>query len=310
MTLTLRHAQGKLITIILALLFANMHLAAQELNAKVTLNADQIEASYRPRLETMREALQEFINNQQWTNEQFQTNERIECTFAFIITEITETDHYVGSLTVQCRRPVYNASYITPVLNWKDDEVQFAYTEGMNLNWNEYQANGQELLALTAYYAYLILGLDADTFGLGGGLPFYQKAQGIVSQMQTAGDIPGWKAYDKKNNRHAIISELTTEAPTGQDAKANMFSTLLYNYHREGLDAMAQSVDKGRSAVTQALPMLKEIKSRNIMSPLLTIFITAKQDELQNIYSKAPQNEKREMRDLLSDIFPTYNIEL
>lgn len=286
------------ITIILALLFANLHLAAQELNARVTLNAQQIEASFRPRLEAMREALEEFINTQQWTSEQFQANERIECTLAFTILEMPEADHYKGTLTVQSRRPVFNASYITPLLNWKDDEVQFTYTEGMNLNWNEFQAADQNLLALTAYYAYLILGLDADSFTQGGGMPYYLKAQSIVSQMQTAGDTPGWKAYDKKNNRHAIISELTDQA--------NTFPTLMYRYHRDGLDAMAQSVDKGRTAVTQSLPLLKDMKSRNVMSPILTMFATAKQDELKNIYSKAPQKEQREVRELLNDVFPTY----
>lgn len=296
----------KHIIIILALLFANLHLAAQELNARVTLNAQQIEASYRPRLETMREALEEFINTRQWTDEQFMNSERIECTLAFTILEIPETDHYKGTLTIQSRRPVYNASYISPILNWQDEEVQFSYTEGMNLNWNEYQAGDNNLLALTAYYAYLILGLDFDTFGAGGGSACYQKAQSIVNQMQTAGDIPGWKAYDKKNNRHAIISELTSQSSSDNNNKANNFSTLLYVYHRNGLDAMAQSVDKGRTAVTQALPVLKAIKSQNIMSPLLTMFVTAKQDELKNIYSKAPQNEKREVRELLNDVYPTY----
>lgn len=296
----------KTTTIILALLFANLHLAAQELNARVTLNAQQIEASYRPRLETMREALEEFINTQQWTSEQFQVNERIECTLAFTILEMPETDHYKGTLTVQSRRPVFNASYTSPILNWMDDEVHFAYTEGMNLNWNEFQAGDNSLLALTAYYAYLILGLDFDTFSLGGGLPHYQKAQSIVSQMQTADDTQGWKAYDKKNNRHAMISELTATASSGQDSQVNLFSTLLYRYHRDGLDAMAQSADKGRTAITQALPMLKELKSRNVMSPLLTLIAAAKQDELKNIYSKALQNESREVRELLNDVFPTY----
>lgn len=295
----------KNITIILALLIANLHLAAQELNVRVTLNAQQIEASYRPRLETMRSALEEFINTQQWTSEQFLSNERIECTLAFTILEIPETDNYKGTLTIQSRRPVYNASYISPILNWKDEEVQFSYTEGMNLKWNEYQAADQDLLAITAYYAYLILGLDFDTFGAGNGFACYQRAQSIVNQMQASGDIPGWKAYDKKNNRYAIISELMSQASA--DNKNNAFSTLLYNYHRNGLDAMAQSVDKGRTAITQALPLLKAIKSQNIMSPLLTMFITAKQDELINIYSKAPKNEKREVYDLLSDIYPTYS---
>lgn len=297
----------KTISIILALLFANMHIAAQELNARVTINAQQIEASYRPRLETMREALEGFINSQQWTNEQFKVNERIECAMAFTIMEIPQTDHYKGTLTIQSRRPVFNASYNTTVLNWNDEEVEFSYTEGMNLTWNEYQASDQDLLALTAYYVYLILGLDFDSFGLGGGQAYYQKALGIVSQMQATGDTPGWKAYDKKNNRHAIISELTAPSSHDKEGHDNTFSSLFYIYHRNGLDAMAQSVEKGRTALTQSLPILKALKSQNIMSPLLTMFITAKQDELINIYSNAPQKEKREVFDLLTDIYPTYS---
>lgn len=302
MTITLRHAQDKLLIIIIALLIANMRLAAQELNARVTINSEQIEASYRPRLETLRETLEEFINHQKWTDAQFRSNERIECTFAFIINEMTQTDRYSASLTVQSRRPVFNASYISPVLNWRDEEIAFSYTEGMNLTWNEYDASETDLLAVVAYYSYLIIGMDFDSFSAGGGAPYYQVAQNIVSQMQN-GNIPGWKAYDKKNNRHAIISELT-------DTESSQYSTLLYKYHRDGLDAMVQSVDKGRAAITQTLPLLKDIKSGNIMSPLMTMFIAAKQDELVNIYSLAPKSEKLQIYDLLSDLYPTYSNQL
>ena len=276
-------------------------LHAQELTSTVTINAQQIDASYRDRFDALRESLEEFINGQEWTSCQFATSERIACTFAITINEMPSTDVFKVSLTVQARRPVFNSSYQTVLLNWRDDACTFPYQEGMNLTYNEFNLDN-ELIATIAYYAYLVIGLDFDSFGQLGGEPYLRKCESIVSQMQ-ATDSPGWKAFDSKTNRHALITALL-------DQRQQPFRQLWYVYHRQGLDQMAQSMDKGRAQLTAALPNLQEVRSADAMTPLLPLFIATKQDELCNIYSEAPTAEKKSTYDLLSDLFPTYSRQL
>ena len=273
---------------------------AQELSATVSINTQQIEASFRPRFETLRTELEEFINGQQWTSNQFARNERIQCTFALTINEIVATDVYRASITIQARRPVYNTSYQTIIINWRDDEATLPYQEGQNLNFNEF-ALDNEMIALVAYYSYLVLALDYESFAPRGGETYLRKCENIVSQMQTA-EGRGWKAFDTKTNRHALITALLEQGQQG-------YRTLWYNYHRLGLDAMAQAVDKGRKQITDVLPLLKEVRSSDPMTPLLSLFVSAKQDELKNVYEKQSRQEQKNIADLLSDIFPTYNWE-
>ncbi len=283
------------------LLLTSHPAKAQELNATVTINTQQIEASLRDRFSTLKESLEEFINGQQWTPTQFALNERIQCTFALTINTVEDTDLYKASITVQARRPVYNASYQTTLFNWRDDDLLLPYQEGQNLTFNEFNLDS-ELIAAVAYYSYLVLGLDFDSFSPKGGDPYLRKCESIVSQMQSS-NSRGWKAFDSKNNRHGLISALLEPSQEG-------FRQLWYSYHRQGLDAMAQSMDKGRQQVTTALPHLKEVRSADTQTPLLTLFITAKMDELCNIYSEAPMPEKRSVHDQLTDLFPTYSNEL
>lgn len=285
-----------------ALWVANSHaVQAQEFNAQVSINTQQIDASLRPRFETLKESLEEFINGQQWSPAQFALNERIQCTFAITVNEAASSDIYNVSLTVQARRPVYNATYMSTLFNWRDDAVVLPYQEGQNLTYNEFNLDN-EFIATVAYYCYLLLGLDFDSFSPQGGEQYLRKCESIVSQMQSS-DSKGWKAFDSKTNRHALISALLEQ-------NQQPYRQLWYSYHREGLDQMAQSVDKGRSFVTNGLPNLKEVRSADAMTPLLSLFITAKQDELCNIYSEAPMTEKRSIHDLLTDLFPTYSRQL
>ncbi len=271
---------------------------AQELDAKVSINTQQIDASYRSRFETLQTDLQEFINGQQWTAAQFSNQERIHCTFAFTITEMPSTDSYKASLTIQARRPVYYSSYQTTTFNWKDDNLSFNYTEGQTFTYNEFNLDN-ELIATVAYYVYLVLGADFDSFSYKGGEPFLRKCESIVSQMQSS-ESKAWKAFDDKKNRHAVITALL-------DDNQSDFRVLWYNYHRLGLDAMYQSMDKGRAQVTQALPLLANVRKANSQTPLLSMFISAKQDELINIYSEAPMTEKQNIFKTLQDLFPTYS---
>lgn len=276
-------------------------VVAQELNCTVSINASQIETAYQERFKTLQNDLTEFINNQPWSNAQFSNVEKISCNFALTINSIPSTDKYTATLTVQSRRPVYNSNYNSTTLNWKDGEVEFEYSEGQMLNFNEYNLDN-ELVAITAYYVYLILGLDFDSFSPKGGETFLRKAENIVSQMQTA-EGKGWKAFDSKRNRHALITDLLAESNAD-------FRQLWYTYHRQGLDAMHQSVDRGRSQISAACDLIKNVKSANPQTVLLTLFIDTKLDELINIYSKAPQNEKTQVYTRLQEVYPSYTNKL
>lgn len=290
--------------LVVVLWFASLQLSAvkaQELNATVSINTQQIEASFRSRFETLKESLEEFINGQQWTGTQFASNERIVCTFAITVNEIVSNDVYNVSLTVQARRPVYNASYQSILINWRDDAVVLPYQEGMNLTYNEFNLDN-EFIATIAYYCYLVLGLDFESFSPKGGEQYLRKCENIVSQMQSS-DSKGWKAFDSKSNRHAVITALLEQNQQG-------FRDLWYTYHRQGLDQMAQSVDKGRAQITAALPSLVEVRSSDAMTPLLGLFIAAKLDELCNIYSEAPMTEKKSIHEQLTDLYPTYSRQL
>ena len=274
---------------------------AQELNATVTINTQQIDASLRPRFETLKESLEEFINGQQWTGAQFANVEKITCTFALTINEVVQSDVYKVSLTVQARRPVYNATYQTILINWRDDVITLPYQEGENLTYNEFNLDN-ELIATIAFYAYLVLGLDFDSFSSMGGESYLRKCESIVSQMQSS-DSNGWKAFDSKTNRHALVTALL-------DSNQQGFRELWYTYHRQGLDQMAQSVDKGRSQISSSFDQLTAVRSADAMTPLLSLFINAKLDELVNIYSEAPMTEKKSIYDRLTDLFPTYSRQL
>ena len=274
---------------------------AQELNATVTINTQQIDASLRPRFETLKQSLEEFINGQQWTGTQFSNIEKITCTFALTINEVVQSDVYKVSITVQARRPVYNSTYQTILINWRDDVVTLPYQEGENLTYNEFNLDN-ELIATIAYYAYLVLGLDFDSFSSMGGEQYLRKCESIVSQMQSS-DSNGWKAFDSKTNRHALITALL-------DPNQQGFREMWYTYHRQGLDQMAQSVDKGRTQISSSFEQLTAVRSADAMTPLLSLFINAKLDELVNIYSEAPMTEKKSIHDRLTDLFPTYSRQL
>ena len=281
----------------LCLFIVPFSIHAQELDANVTVSAQEIEAGFRSRLETMKSDLQEFINGTQWTQTQFSSVEKIKCTFAFTISEMIDNTTFKGSLTVQCRRPVYNASYNSTTLNWQDNFLSFGYTEGQTFTFNEFNLN-YELIATVAFYVYLILGIDFDSFSLYGGEQYLNKAENLVSQMQSS-ENKGWLAFADKSNRHAIISAML-------DDKQKIYRELWYNYHRLGLDQMSLSVDKGRVQITASCKNLAKVRDADRLTPLLSLFISSKLDELVNIYSKAPRAEKEEAYNILNEEFPTY----
>ncbi len=269
---------------------------AQELNARVTINSDKVQGSNKQVFTTLETALVEFINNRKWTDAAFAMNEKIDCTFTFIINEQNDKS-FSGEVQVQARRPVYNSGYSTTLLNFRDRQLEFDYTEFEPL---EYADNtlSSNLTATVVFYIYLMLGLDFDSFAPKGGTPFIQQAQQIVSIAQAQMGWTGWRAFESTNNRHAVITALT-------DNTSDVFRDMWYTYHRKGLDEMANNADRARTTILAALPALEQIRSARPTSVILQLFSDAKLDEVVAIYSKATTQEKQEGLKMLSTIYPT-----
>ena len=269
--------------------------AAQELNCQVTFNTDQIEGTNKQVFETLQQAVSEYMNTTVFTNAQFAANEKIDCRMFFTIKEYKD-DTFTGDLQVQSTRPDYNSSYTTTLINFKDTKLEFAYRENEPL---VYSVNNMEsqLTAILNFYAFLFLAVDFDSFAPNGGEPYFERLQQIVQMAQSSGES-GWKAFEDTKNRSAVLSGFTDAATSG-------IRKLMYDYHRTGLDNMSVSVDKGRAAITESLSEIEKIYKTSPMSVILSMFKDAKFDELVNIYSKAPAEERSKVYNLLQPIYPT-----
>lgn len=287
----------KLLSVLL-LSTSTYFLSAQEFNCKVKINSDQIEGTYKQVFSTLENELSEFVNNRKWCEAKFSNVEKIDCTLQFTIKSIPSQDRYAAELTVQARRPVFNAAYTTSTFNFRDTEFEFNYVENEPIVFNE-QTIESNLVAVVTYYLYMVLGMDFDSFSPEGGTPFFRQAENIVTLCQTLNEV-GWKAFDSNKNRHALVTGILEE-------KMKPFRKLWYTYHRKGLDDMAQNSDKGKSAITGSLNFLQELYEANSMSVLLSVFMDTKLDELINIYSKSNQTEKDAVYKLLTDIYPAYS---
>ncbi|MBR5435354.1 MAG: DUF4835 family protein [Muribaculaceae bacterium] len=278
-----------------AIALSPFRAAGEELACKVEINADQVEGSSKQVFQTLEAAINEYMNNTRWSNAQFAVNEKIECRLFF--TFKTYIDGVMkGDLQIQSTRPVYNSSYTTTLINFKDTKIEFAYTENDPLRFSETTMESQ-LTAILNFYAYMILAIDFDSFSLYGGDFFYDKASNVVQMAQSSGEV-GWKAFEDTKNRSAVLNAFTEPATKG-------FRDMIYQYHRNGLDEMALSPDKGRAAITASLDYLPKIHDVAPMSVGLSIFKDSKLDELVNVYSKATQSERDKAYDILQPIYPS-----
>lgn len=266
----------------------------QELNCRVEVNASQIEGTNKSVFQTLQEAISEYMNTTTFTNAQFAANEKIDCQLYFTIKEYTD-GVMKGDLQIQSTRPVYNTAYTTTVINFRDSKIDFQYEEGNPL---VYSVNSMEsqLTAILDFYAFLILAVDFDTFSMHGGDPYYERLKQIVQWAQSSGEV-GWKAFEDNNNRSAVLSALT-------DPQTTVIRNMLYNYHRKGLDEMALSTDKARGVINESLKDVEAVHKAAPMSVALSMFRDAKFDELVNVYSKAPANERTDAYNLLQPIYP------
>ncbi|MCM1036791.1 MAG: DUF4835 family protein [Bacteroides sp.] len=271
--------------------------AAQELNCQVEINTDAISGTNKSVFETLQAAVSDYMNTTTFTPAQFGANEKIDCRLFFTLKEYTDEGIAKGDLQVQSTRPVYNSAYTTTIINLKDTKIDFTYREGEPLNFTVNSMESQ-LTAILNYYAYLILAADFDTFSPGGGEPFWERLKQIVQMAQSAGEV-GWKAFEDTKNRSAILTAFT------EGSTAEGLRRMLYDYHRQGFDNMSVSPDKGRAAITRSLDAIKAVHAAQPMSVALSMFRDAKLDELVNVYSKAPADERQAVYDLLQPIYPT-----
>ena len=276
-------------------------LAAQELQAKITINHAQISGTEKSVFDNLQQTLEQFVNDRQWTHLQFQKNERIVCNFNLQVTKYDKDQGiFTCKATIQANRPVYNSTYTSTLYNNVDENFTFKFAEFDQLEFNEEQIDNQ-LTALFAYYAYLLIGLDLDSFSPKGGEDVLQRCMNLTNNAQNL-DYPGWKAFDNDRNRFAIINDYL-------DGSMEPFRQLQYDYYRKGLDEMANNVERGRTEITTALETgLKKAKENRPLSMLPQIWTDYKKDELANIYKgKGTQKEKEAVFEILTSINPSQN---
>jgi hypothetical protein len=272
-------------------------VSAQELNCTVRVMAPQIQGDKKV-FETLQGAIYEFMNQRKWTDDQFEMHERIELSMQITINKRISNDEFEGTLQIQSSRPVYKTSYNSVVLNHLDEHFNFKYLEFETLEYNE-NTFTSNLTAMLAYYAYLVIGMDYNTFGLNSGIPYILKAQDIVNKAQNASD-KGWRAFESTRNRYWITENILN--PVFKPLNETM-----YTYHRHGLDVMSDEKDEARLVITKSLEDLRRVYRDKPGSLLLTIFFNSKADEIVNIYSKAYPDEKAKVSNLLNEIDPAHS---
>ena len=291
----------KVLGLLFTIHFSLFTATAQELQVKVTINHSQIQGSDNSVFDNLQQTLEQFINERQWTDLQFQENERIQCNLNITVSKYNRDENkFECTALIQANRPVYNASYTTTLYNNRDASFHFEYAQFDQLNYNDETVDNQ-LTALAAYYAYLIIGLDLDSFSPLGGTDVLQRCMQLVNNAQDLG-YPGWKSFEDSRNRFAIINDYL-------DEQMKPFRQLQYDYYRKGLDEMVNNAERGRTEISTALEeQLKKAHENKPLSLLPQIWTDYKKDELVNIYKgKGTQKEKQAVYDLLSGINASQN---
>ena len=287
--------------ILVFLLVSAIHgVQAQELKCNVTINSDQVEGSNMSVFNTLQQSIQEFVNNSQWTNLTFQDKERIECNMLIVVKQVQD-NMYICEFTCQSRRPVYGTTYTTPILNFKDNNFGFTYQEFDRLDFQQHTFTSN-LTALIAYYCYLIIGHDMDSFSRLGGTPYFQICEDIVNAAQSASlestEQSGWKAFDSHRNRYALINNLMDEA-------FKEYRQYFYDYHRYGLDEMINNVANGRARIASGIEILDKANKARPATYVINAFLDAKSDELVNIFQEGTEDERTKVYETLVNIDPT-----
>jgi hypothetical protein len=282
-------------TLISIFLLLALFSKAQDLNCKVQIITQQLATTDKSIFIEMEKSIFEFINNTKWTTDIIQINERIECNLIINVKEQLGIDEFKATAQIQSSRPIYNTSYNSTMFNYMDEDWIFKYIINQPLEFNENDARSN-LTSLIAYYVYIMVGLDYDSYSLFGGTTYFQKARQIVNNAQTQPG-KGWKAFDGTRNRFILVDNLL-------DNNFKPLRETNYKYHRLGMDVMSQNVENGREEIKELLPKLLKLARERPNSMLLNIFFSAKSDEFVNIFSRAVQSDKQAIIQTLSDIDP------
>lgn len=286
----------KIFPIIFVFFLSVISASSQEFICQINVSSPQIQGSDRTVYQEMQQQLYEFVNNQKWTNYEYRHEEKIECTMMITISDRLSTDEFKGTINLQLRRPIYRTSYNSVVLNYIDKEFQFKYLEGQTLDFNE-NTFTSNLTSTIAFYIYMYLGLDNDTYSKNGGTQYYQKAQNIVNSAQNSSER-GWKAFETLKNRYWMVENLLNSKYSG-------IREALYKYHRLGLDAMTENMEIGRAAISESIDLLKMVNREQPGLFILQLFLEAKADEIVNIFSQASPMEKTRVVNILKEIDPS-----
>ncbi len=289
----------RIVLLLLAsILLLTFHSQAQELNCTVTINATQVQTSDRGIFKDMKIAFEQFMNGRKWTNDPYKNYEKINCNVLITITKMPAIGSFSATVQVQSARPIYNTNYSTLVLNFADRDWEFEYIESLPLEYNDntYTVN---LTSMLAFYAYVIIGMDYDSFSELGGTPFFQKALMVVNNAQQA-NRPGWQQLGSNRNRYWLIENLNN--PQLQEIRKGM-----YTYHRLGLDTFSKDADQSRTVILGCLKDIKKTRDINPNSILIVSFMDAKSKELANVFSEGNIQVRREAFDVITTIDPTNN---
>ncbi len=285
------------LTYLIAALFVAIFVqsaAAQELEIRIQVSHAQLQGVDNSKYENMQKALNEFVTNQIWTNNVFKTEERIKCNMLLNITKEVYSDEFQGTLQVVSSRPVYGTGYDSPMLNILDKNIQFKYADGETLIFNE--NSHDELTSLIAYYVYIIIGFDYDSFGKMGGTPYFEKAQKIVNNAQGS-NYAGWKSFEtNKRNRYWLAENL-------MNSIYSPIREYIYKYHRLGLDLMGTRLADGCASIAEGMNDLLKVHRQKSDSYLMSIFFDAKADEIVNIFSNSSdQAQQNKVYNFLKEI--------
>ena len=278
--------------VFIAFALVSVQLNAQELNAKVNINYSQVETTKTDIFPKLQTTIEEFLNNHKWTEIAFRENEKIQCTFNLTINEYNVNENtFKCTLLMSSNRPVFNSNYNTVCYSVNDKDFVFKFSEFDQLEYQENQVDNN-LVALLAYYAYMIIGMDLDTMSPKGGTTCFQTAENLVSTGQNL-DFPGWKAFSDSGNRFGLLNDYI-------DGSMECMREFQYIYHRKGLDQMAENADSARAAITEGLDLLLQAHKAKNMNRVAQLFTEYKRNELVNIYSgKGTTEEKNKAYDVL-----------
>ncbi len=282
---------NKVFTLLVSAILICNSLSAQELRARVSVIANRVGANVDKKVfNTLQTALNNFINNKKWTTESFRNEERIDCSFLLNLEPTDDANIYRASLTVQSARPAYNSSYVSPIINFKDDDIIFKYLEFQQLEFNENRVSGTDALAsnltaVIAYYVYTILALDFDSFSPRGGDPYYQKAQNIVNNAPDGRNVAGWKPFDGVRNRYWLMENLL-------NSRYTLVHDAYYSYYRRGMDKLYEDERAARGEILNVLSLLNTFNTENPNTMILQFFFQGKSQELIRIFSKASAQDK------------------